>query len=758
MKGLLKVIGIVLLATMVVSFSGCRLFGDDDEDDYTVAGTNQLAIRNAVAPAVNVRADLRAAAVGAPTTSTVALYLGTTLVSGPHTMGTGGYLFTGLADGNYIVRLTIGTKVFQTTKTLSGTVPALALKVSYLAETGSSDGIQFETFIDTDKDGQVGGTEASNKKELSEGSTDANDVDDPLDVTASTTAELDKDGDGVPNMFDGDVDGDGQLNGVDADIDGDGKTNDSPDEADADGDGVANGDDRDTDGDGKLNGSTEETDTDGDGTSDATDSDTDGDGTPNSIDTQPGGDGTTTTTPTTPTTPTPVTNADFPTPTGFATAGFPGTTSTLTVTGFASPKKSGLVLVNTSKTAVTGSVSSANVAANVLGPRANLAQETLTKSQQFHKWLREFGRTLPPMVPTPSLRKVIAPPAVGDAFSYVIAGSGTSYPTKIVSISAMPANGNLIHWVSDSITGTQLTDVTARIGEINTLWNTANTGIYAKVREIFGDEPPAGSFNSLTLDGNINVVWLPPSTDNTAGFFYSGDLYAKANISGGISNERKVFYMHIADGSTADDYASTFAHEFQHMINFYQHKLNNIEEESWLDEAMAGYAEHVTGFSIAGGKNASKATQVNEFFKLVHTNSLPVWSGGHADYGQVYMFGLWLAEKYGTNGSVKTLLSQTKVGAEGVAAFSGKTFETVISQWLLALYVNDNTGATKYGYTGFDLKGTNSAVLLTGPLATSGSITVQPYTAAFVEVTGPAAASTLTWTVPTTLSVFEMNK
>lgn len=252
----------LLPALMVASLSGCRGFGGDDDGGNDIGAVStatgsQLAVRQALAPA----ASHRGAAAGAPTTSTVSLFLAGSLVSGPHPMGTDGYLFTGLTDGTYEARVTVGTKTFKSTKTLSGATPALVLKVSYFNETGAGEGIEFDTVTDADRDGQADAGEGTAAKELSEGSTDPNAIDAPLDISGTPGTTVDQDGDGVPNMFDGD----GVTNASDPDVDGDGKLNDNPDEQDID----------------------------GDGTPDTSDSDKDGDWVPNSIDTQPGGDGTT---------------------------------------------------------------------------------------------------------------------------------------------------------------------------------------------------------------------------------------------------------------------------------------------------------------------------------------------------------------------------------------------------------------------------------------------------------------------------------
>ena len=95
-------------------------------------------------------------------------------------------------------------------------------------------------------------------------------------ASASLSAKIDTDADGIPNQVDNDIDGDGILNSVDPEVDGDG---------------IANGADVDVDGDTLLNGDKKELDVDSDGIADNIDPDIDGDGLMNGADADVDGDG-----------------------------------------------------------------------------------------------------------------------------------------------------------------------------------------------------------------------------------------------------------------------------------------------------------------------------------------------------------------------------------------------------------------------------------------------------------------------------------
>jgi hypothetical protein len=220
------------------------------------------------------------------------------------------------------------------------------------------------------------------------------------------------------------------------------------------------------------------------------------------------------------------------------------------------------------------------------------------------------------------------------------------------------------------------------------------------------------------------------------------------------------------------------AHEFQHMIHFYQ-KMNLNDPAYWLDEAMSGYAEQVNGYKIENGQNQSKALQAQKYFEYVNRISVNEWHAQNdsndiinAHYGKAYLFGTWLAQNYGTSGSVQNLLSLQLTEEAAVAAFTGETFDKTAAKFLMAMLVNDSTGGI-YGINGLDLTNTYSFgsgwadVTLTGPAmtsvdfsgATSGSPTLLPYTAAYVRISnGNGSALNVSANLPTGVSLFQLRK
>ncbi|MBF0500232.1 MAG: hypothetical protein HQM09_08870 [Candidatus Riflebacteria bacterium] len=503
-------------------------------------------------------------------------------------------------------------------------------------------------------------------------------------------------------------------------------------------------------------------------------------------------------TPVGPDTSPPATMPELAAPTnGYQSAGIPVSGTALTVKKFLSNQSDELVFFNR-----TGARMTINVAAQLSGALAAsrvVSGNTVAKpdssvvippidishSTRLHQVLRDNEKLMPPFSPNASRRgSVIAARKadnVGDTVNFrVLMGTdltqlGTVNATcrSVTSLSGS-GDANLNIYLDTSL----VYDTTAKnfISQLAQAWPT----IYNKVRATFGEEPPA-DFNSLGKD--ISVV-LSPALE-IAGFFNSGDLFPPDQIEGGKSNQRKIFYMQYAPANsqirlTVADTESTMAHEFQHMINFYQRNSRGLKEDDWLNEAMSGYSEHICGFTMTTN-NISKALQVQKFFNRTPDVDLTLspWPGtlDHEHYGQVYLFGVWLGEKYGIDGSLRNLVSGNFVGKSGIAAISNKLFDAVVAEWMIALVVNDQTKGAKYGYEDIDLyttytydasvtgNGKSQQIQFSGPsrftnnavLPFSGAISIDSWSGAYLKI-GGGNGSDLVLSLPSQVSVFEMHK
>jgi hypothetical protein len=257
------------------------------------------------------------------------------------------------------------------------------------------------------------------------------------------------------------------------------------------------------------------------------------------------------------------------------------------------------------------------------------------------------------------------------------------------------------------------------------------SNIYSTNRSVFGNEPALG------IDGDSHVTILLLDIDSTyddylingtqwwtaswtAGYFFSADTFTDASIQpANHSNERKIIYIdtyptiehgsydfgtstmdpipttdHSGDlgGTLLDEGAgasyATLAHEFQHMIH-YEH---DPDEETWVNEGCSGFAEFITGNGIPGAVGPFIANS---------SDSLTAWGSQVIDYGNTFLFMLYLYEQLGSvNSTITGLVQDTANGTTGVSnALGATTFSDFFKDWLIANYFDDTTLAPQYGYT-----------------------------------------------------------
>ncbi|QMT16972.1 immune inhibitor A [Planococcus maritimus] len=150
----------------------------------------------------------------------------------------------------------------------------------------------------------------------------------------------------------------------------------------------------------------------------------------------------------------------------------------------------------------------------------------------------------------------------------------------------------------------------------------------------------------------------------------------------------------------------TTIHELQHLIQ----ADNDGAEETWLNEGMSTFSEFLGGYGHGEGS-------IN--FYLDHPeNSLVNWdehgtaaTGPEtiADYGQVYLFTLYMYDKFGqefirelaTDGTTQGMASVDKVLED---YGTNKTFTELYQDFMTALTLDDSTISPDYNFDSIDLR------------------------------------------------------
>ncbi len=309
--------------------------------------------------------------------------------------------------------------------------------------------------------------------------------------------------------------------------------------------------------------------------------------------------------------------------------------------------------------------------------------------------------------------------------------SDTSDPTAATAryVSTLPVstdfgNKTLNIWVSDDSYGVGCAKAKCVTQDmVNALADTflksaSDNDIYDWVTNIYGEEwgSNAEAKYSYLIPANDEITILLTDIDDdglpasgegrVVGFFWAKDNFDKSVVSG--SNERVMFYIDsvmFANGNTTwsiDDYwpkemVSTLAHEFQHMIHYYQKNILryatiNDNTDTWINEMLSESTEDIIGTKIGHSVEGRYPT-----FNENNTLSLTTWNGILADYSKVNVYGAYLLRNYGGAQVLHDIMhnsfddQQAVVYAVNQSSNGlGKTFANLLSEWGIAVMLSDH--------------------------------------------------------------------
>jgi len=281
----------------------------------------------------------------------------------------------------------------------------------------------------------------------------------------------------------------------------------------------------------------------------------------------------------------------------------------------------------------------------------------------------------------------------------------------------------------------------------------------------------AAYFNTPTdIDGNGRVIMLftgeinkltppnqPAGTGFIAGFFFAGDFFPPVGNSQAQgcaeSNQAEVFYLLSPDptglkfgnvrtaSSVRQGTRGTIAHEFQHMINAgnrFQNPQVSAFEATWLDEALAHFAEDAVGRVQRGFGDLQTLTfsdllpcntpcsQANDFNAFFFQNlaRLTYWMDKPnqfspmsklADTSLATRGAAWAIVRYAADNYsaglprtfTRALVAGPDTGFRNFNAATKAPLDTVVKGWLVSMYA-DHLNVTgldaKYQYRSYNFR------------------------------------------------------
>jgi hypothetical protein len=260
------------------------------------------------------------------------------------------------------------------------------------------------------------------------------------------------------------------------------------------------------------------------------------------------------------------------------------------------------------------------------------------------------------------------------------------------------------------------------------LGNEFDNTMYGRLRQAYGAEQVPG------IDGDARVTILLTQLNGTAGGYIDiGNELPRSQNS--RSNEREMMYISTA-GAFTNDARDWIAHEFVHLITYYQKDiLRGATEEVWLSEALAEYAPTLLGYNEPF-EDSYLERRTNDFLNLP-TDSLTEWQGNVFDAASANLFIHYLVGRWG-EGILRALLTNSSHGIgsvnEAVKKLGGsETFPEVFADWATTNYINGptNESATRYEYQSFPVQNFHVSPLITSSVfattANSFTIAVKPW-------------------------------
>ncbi len=206
-----------------------------------------------------------------------------------------------------------------------------------------------------------------------------------------------------------------------------------------------------------------------------------------------------------------------------------------------------------------------------------------------------------------------------------------------------------------------------------------NRGIYDITTELFG-APPDVDGDPRILIVLLDVLDSPFTGTTVIGYFDTNNQTGQAM--------REIVYIDVNPLEIGDDLAkATLAHEFQHMI----HWAGDPDEDKWVDEGCAEYAELACGY-----KDTTETA--GETFLIAPNNSLTIWEDLPFDFDQTFLFFAYFAQRFGESG-LSALVANDTNGIDGVNAIletiGDVRYDELFFDWSAATWF-DADG--KFGY------------------------------------------------------------
>ncbi len=275
-----------------------------------------------------------------------------------------------------------------------------------------------------------------------------------------------------------------------------------------------------------------------------------------------------------------------------------------------------------------------------------------------------------------------APPvfAVGNTRTFWIADDSSGTPKQFQADAALQyITPHTYWWVQ--------TGYTVDAAALKASAERFETQTYPTNREFFGSEWTPG------VDNDVHLSIFLGNVPGVGGYYASlNEFVPEVNP---YSNAMEIFFINLAalqPGNSRFD--AVLAHEFQHMIHWYQDR----NEETWVNEGLSELATSLNGLDAGNARN----------LYLTHPDlQLNGWGDTPADslpnYGVSYLFMQYFLDRFGED-LLKNVVANPKNGIGGFNDTLHRegmsiTFDDIFADFLIANFLNNRSISDgRWGY------------------------------------------------------------
>lgn len=319
-----------------------------------------------------------------------------------------------------------------------------------------------------------------------------------------------------------------------------------------------------------------------------------------------------------------------------------------------------------------------------------------------------------------TLQKNTIQAKVGDSKSFYDTASKTNVVATLRKTNTQKtafSDKTLEIWVANSEWNGNVTQKDVDTLSDNFLKAELNNDIYDWVTNMCGEEWGETGYSNVIGKTDTIVILLcdignDKATSGTVGYFYSGNNIKKENIRNGASNEAVMFVIDsVFTQNAINDVLSTLAHEFQHMIHFYQRRVKNdfVESETWFNEMLSMCVEDIISdkLGVEGPRGIVGTTAAfnedNVFARPSNfverpDKNLEFWANDFYSYANSYSLGAYLIRNFGgakfINGCFKEKNSGFDAILNVIEANTGKAYKKsdILKRFGVAVLLSDTIG------------------------------------------------------------------